>query len=66
LGLCFARQKSSIGIILSGDLMKNIKEKTGVIMKAVDEKDDEKALKIIIGGTLVLSHVLNKFGIVIF
>ena len=43
--------------------MKNIKEKTGVIMKAVD---DEKALKIIIGGTLVLSHVLNKFGIVIF
>ena len=34
-----------------GDMIKNIKEKAGVIMKAVDEKDVENRLKIIIGGT---------------
>ena len=34
-----------------GDMIKNIKEKTGVIMKEVDDKDEENKLKIIIGGT---------------
>jgi hypothetical protein len=31
--------------------MKHIKDKTGVIMKAIDGKDGEKRLKILIGGT---------------
>lgn len=32
-------------------MMKHIKDKTGVIMKAIDGKDGEKRLKILIGGT---------------
>ena len=36
-----------------GGMMKHIKDKTGVIMKAIDGKDGEKRLKILIGGTAI-------------
>jgi hypothetical protein len=34
-------------------MAKNIKEKTGVIMKAIDGKNGEEGLKILIGGTKI-------------
>ena len=48
-----------MGKIFIGDMIKNIREKTGVIMKAVDEKDEENKLKIIIGGTEFPIHVFS-------
>ena len=38
--------------------MKHIKDKTGVIMKAIDGKDGKKRLKILIGGT----EICKKFS----